>query len=223
MPRRRASDLKRRRYRREPKRRFLIFCEGRNTEPAYFKALKWVFSDALIEVETIAPAGVPYTLAKSATDRARSLELERRPRKLRNSYEEGDEVWAVFDRDEHPRFEEAVAICLLGNVGVGRSNPCFELWLILHEQDFDRPDDRHAVQAHLQTLRPEYERDGAKAPDCDDMVSRAEEAERRAEVLLARRVEERTPFGCPSTTVGQLTRSIRDAARKARGYECLVS
>lgn len=209
------SSLERRRYQSEPKQRFFVFCEGKNTEPAYFDAFRRTFPDALIEVEAIPAAGVPYTLAKAAADKAKSLGLNRGSRRKKNSFEEGDSVWAVFDRDEHPRFEEAVNICHQVGVGVGRSNPCFEVWLILHEEDYDKPIGRHAAQTHLQKLRPEYEKDGSKMPDCSDLVARVEEAEVRAETLLARRVEEGDPYGPPSTTVGGLTRAIRIAAESA--------
>lgn len=205
-------SLKRSRHHREPKRRFIILCEGKNTEPAYFAAFRRTFRDALIEVETVAPAGVPYTLAMAAAGMAKSLGLSPGSRRRRNSFEERDEVWAVFDRDEHPRFEEAVDVCHQSGVGVGRSNPCFEVWLILHEADYDSPGDRHAAQAHFEGLRPEYDGDGAKTPDCDDLVRRVEAAEQRGETLLDRREAEGTPYGPPSTTVGRLTRSIRAAA-----------
>lgn len=216
MARRHAPDLRRRSHRREPKRRFIIYCEGRNTEPAYFHALRRTCADALIDVETIPAAGVPYTLAEAATRRARELGLSRRSHKPLDSYEERDEIWAVFDRDEHPRYPEAVALCEGVGVGVGRSNPCFEVWLILHEADFDRPDDRHAVQSHLRRLRPEYDPANGKMPDCADLVGSIEQAERRAEAQLVRRENEANRYGRPSTTVGRLTRAIRDAAEKAR-------
>ena len=145
MARRGVSDLKRRRPRREPKRRFFIFCEGAKTEPACFAAIRRAHGNALIEIKTQGGAGVAFTLASAAADRARELTRARR----RNSFEEGDSVWAVFDHDEHPRLNEALDICRRARVGIARSNPCFELWLILHEQDYDRPDDRHRVQAHL--------------------------------------------------------------------------
>jgi hypothetical protein len=148
-------------------------------------------------------------------ERARFLVRKRR-RKALDSFEEDDEVWAVFDRDEHPRFNEAVMLCQQAGVGIARSNPCFEIWLILHEEDCDRPDDRHAVQAHLQMLRPEYDRRGAKTPDCADLVTRVEAAELRAEAQLNRRENEGDPYSAPSTTVGRLTRAIRDAAQRAR-------
>lgn len=216
MARRRAPALKRRRHRREPRRRFIIYCEGEKTEPAYFDALKRACAEALIEVETIAPAGVPYTLARAAVGRARELGLSRRSRKPLDSFEERDEVWAVFDRDEHPRYQEAVALCSGVGIGVGRSDPCFELWLILHEQDFDKPDGRHAVQAHLRRLRPEYDPEKRKMPNCADLFARVDEAEWRAGRQLERRENEGNPYGRPSTTVAHLTRAIRDAAQKAR-------
>jgi RloB-like protein len=216
MARRHMPDLRRQRYRREPRRRFMVLCEGENTEPAYLAALNRAFFSALIQVETIAGAGVPYTVARSAVEQARAFGLARRSRKPPNSFEERDEVWAVFDRDEHPRFNEAVALCQAHGVGVARSDPCFELWLILHEEDYDRPEDRHAVQARLQQLRPEYNRRAAKKPDCNELIARVEEAEGRANVQLLRRQDEGKPYGRPSTTVGHLTRAIRDAAERAR-------
>lgn len=143
MGRRSAPTLKRRPASREPKRRFTIFSEGRNTEPAYFRALAIAYRDTFI-LEIERGVGVPYTIAERATERARQVR-----RSHRNSFEEHDEIWAVFDRDTHPRIEDAVAVCERYRVGVARSNPCFELWLILHEADYDKPDDSHSIQTHL--------------------------------------------------------------------------
>jgi RloB-like protein len=93
-------------------------------------------------------------VARQATERIRAESLGRRRGRGLNSFEEGDQVWAVFDRDDHEAFQEAVNRCEQVGVFVGRSNPCFELWLILHQQEYDRPDGRDAVQAHLQRLCP---------------------------------------------------------------------
>ena len=97
----------------------------------------------MVAVETVPGVGVPMTVAEKAVEKAKSL---RRGRGRKDSFEERDQVWAVFDRDEHPRFDEAVALCKDKGVGVARSDPCFELWLILHERDYDRPCGRHEVQ-----------------------------------------------------------------------------
>ena len=213
--RRNIRKLRRSKPSREPRQRFILFCEGLQTEVEYFKAIRRVYSSTLISVETHGGQGVPYTIAEKAVQQARALGLTRHSRRRRDSYEERDQVWAVFDRDAHPHFNEAVTYCESNNVGVGRSNPCIELWLILHERDFDRYEDRHAMQKILAELRPEYDPDGAKTPDCDDLVKRVDAAERRSETQLRRRVEEDNPYGNPSTTVGRLTREIREANTRA--------
>ena len=166
-----------------PKRRFILFCEGRKTEPTYFHAIRRTCSSTLIAVETYLGVGFPYTIATKAVEYAKQ-ERTRRGRGRRNSFEEHDEVWAVFDRDEHPRFKEALMRCNQHGIHVAWSNPCFELWLILHEQDYNKPNHRHAIQSALKVLRPEYHQHGAKTPDCDELVGRVKDAERRADTHL---------------------------------------
>ena len=182
-----------------------MFCEGARTEPDYFTAIKRACANTLIAVEIVPAVGVPMTIAERAAEEAQT---RRRRRGKRDSFEEGDQIWAVFDRDAHPRFEEAVRLCEQHGVEVARSDPCFELWLILHERDYDRPCDRHEAQREFERLRPEY--------DCDALVRRVEQAERRAEAQLRRREQECTPCGNPSTTVFRLTRAIRGADECAR-------
>ena len=214
--RRKVPDLRRRRSHSEPKRRFILFCEGSKTEPAYFNAIKRACSSTLIAVESVPGVGVPYTIAVEAVKYAQSKGLDRKSRRKKDSYEESDQVWAVFDRDDHPNFGRAVAHCNGWGIGVARSNPCFELWLILHERDYDKPNSRHAVQNDLAALRPEYEHKGSKTPDCDDLVTRVSEAEKRGKLQLRNRAQEDNPYGNPSTTVGDLTHAIRDADQLAQ-------
>ena len=216
MAKRKIPPIRRQRLRRKPKRRFVLFCEGKKTEPTYFAALKQTWTGALISVETRPGVGVPMTIAMEAVEFAESKGLTRSSRRKKNSFEKKDEVWAVFDRDEHPNFDDAVRLCQDNGVGVARSNPCFELWLILHETDYDRPNHRNDVQRALKGLRPEYDNHRRKVPDCNDMVARVELAEARGKVLVERREEEGVPHGNPSTTVGMLTEAIRIANESAR-------
>jgi len=210
--RRRAPPLDRRKTQRAPKRRFIIFCEGANTEPAYFAALGERVREALIAIETVPVGGAPRTVAEQAIKRAKSLGVGKKSKKGRDSFESRDEVWAVFDRDAHPNYYDAIQICEANSVGAARSNPCFELWLILHLEDFNRPDDRRAVQRYLKDLCPDYEPNGRKLPDCNALLEAVEEAERRAEWLMERREEERDGrLAPPYTTVWRLTRAIGSA------------
>lgn len=202
--------LERRKAVRDPKRRFTIICEGKNTEPAYFEALRATFPDARIDVEVEPAAGMPMTIANRAAKLAKQRDSEV------DSFAKNDEVWAMFDRDTHPNHAEAVGLCEAKRVGVARSNPCFEVWLILHFADFDRSDDHHAVQRHFKTLCPDYDKNKGKRPDCQRFIDKVEEAERRAEQQLKCRDAEGNPYGPPSTTVFRLTRAIRRAAELAR-------
>ena len=205
---RRADFDRRAGKQREPKRLFVLFCEGANTEPDYFYALERVVKNRLLEIEYDSPAGVPFTIAEKAVGRAKRLGI----RRGRSSFEEGDQVWAVFDRDEHPRFEEAVALCERNGVKVARSNPCFEVWLILHYEDWHKPSGRHEAQKRLQQLCLEYDASGAKTVDAARIIKQIADAETRAAANLQRRVEEGRPFSAPSTTVHLLTKAIRGNA-----------
>ena len=57
-----------------------------------------------------------------------------------------DDVWVVFDRDEHVEFETSIERCRSVGIGAAFSNPCFELWLILHDSELDGPLTRHEAQ-----------------------------------------------------------------------------
>ena len=165
----------------------------------------------MVDIETVPAVGVPLTIAEKAKERVRLS-----PRRRKQSFEANDQVWAVFDRDEHEQFDTAVHLCESLGIKVARSNPCFELWLILHERDFDSMLDRHQIQKELAKLRPEYDKSGAKEVDFYELIQRVEVAEDRAAKQLTRREEEHSPFNNPSTTVGSLTGAIRAAAKKSR-------
>lgn len=214
MARRPSSRISRRGAQRSPKKRFFICCEGENTEPAYFLALKNSLPDALIEVVTIKIGGVPKTVVARA-------KKERKKHSDRNgktsSFEEGDEYWAVFDRDDHDSYYGAIDQCNSTEIGIACSNPCFELWLILHIEDFDKSVNRKAVQKQLKKLCPEYNPKKAKVPDCNKLVECVEAAEKRAKLLLKKRAEEQPGKhpNPPYTCVGDLTAKIREAAKKS--------
>ena len=210
------ASLRRRGSTREPKRRFTIICEGQSTEPAYFRALQATVQDALIQLVIEHVGSMPLTIAQRAVDLSRQARKERRGHGKTDSYEENDAIWAAFDRDTHPHFDEAVGLCAAHGIGVARSNPCFELWLILHKADFDRPGTSKEIQKHLQRLCPEYDASGDKKPDCVSLISQSEAAEHRAVRQLLTREDEGKPFSPPSTTMVHLTRATRLAAARAR-------
>jgi len=200
---RQSRPLNRRVPTRAAKRKFTIFTEGKNTEPDYFKAIRSELFGALVDIEIVGAVGAPMTIAnKAATARRRAR---------RSSFEEDDEVWAVFDRDEHPSVSEAIQRCEASKVGVAFYDPCFELWLILHHRDYDAPDDRHQVQAELAKILGDYDAKGSKTTDCKKLMPYVSDAEDRAEKQRVRREKEGDPPGRPFTTVFKLTRAMRAA------------
>ncbi|WP_433343140.1 RloB family protein [Micromonospora sp. CA-111912] len=104
-----------------------MFCEGEASEPDYVNALKrlpHVRSNTSIDVEIDPDQGVPLTLVKRAVERSRDDEV--------------DECWCVFDVEwpmNHPHLDQAIRLAAEHGIRLAISNPCFELWLILHFED----------------------------------------------------------------------------------------
>lgn len=206
----RRSSLKRKENLRAPKRKFISYCEGENTEPQYLKALKQSLSGAIIDIEVVGGAGVPATIASVAINAL--SEIRHASRKSRQSFGQLDEVWAVFDEDIHPNVLQAINQCKSAGVGIAYSNPCFELWLVLHRQNFDQACDRHQIQKYLEEICPEYNRKSGKSVNCVELIKTVEDAECRAILQLQRREDEASPMGAPSTTVQELTKALRIAS-----------
>ena len=210
------QDLQRREPFRDANRRFILFCEGKKTEPSYFRGLQRLVRHALVHLEIVPAVGVAYTVAEKAVEFANQADASKKAGPEGDSYEEHDQIWAVFDRDDHPRFDEAVRLCETYGVRVARSNPCFEVWLILHYEDFNKLLDRRKVQQHFQKLHPKYDCDGGKEVDAQAILRHIDKAERLAARQLKQRTNERKPFGSPSTTVHLLTKAIRENEAKTK-------
>lgn len=196
------SRLSRPKPSREPKRRFYLVCEGKNTEPEYFEALSSRSDVATVEIIPLSDCGDPSNIVRVA-DRIRC------GRDRSNHFERNDEVWAVFDRDEHHHFENARKACEAKKIGLAYSNPCFELWLLLHFICHNSSDDRHQVQKKLEQYDPKYKADRKKLCDFSLLISKIDLAEKHAEQLLEWRLREDAVGSAPSTTVHMLTRRLR--------------
>lgn len=204
--RKRGGGIQRKTGGRKPRKRCFIFCEGERTEPDYLRAFKSRFPQCLFDVISIGAAGVPKTLLEKARDKKKQIEKDiTRGR----GFAENDEVWIAFDKDEHPEVQATINGASIAGVGVAFSNPCFELWLILHQAEFDRPDDRHKVQKHCDDIVECYNRRAGKTGDFLPLLENLDKAEARAEAQCQRRIDEDAEFGAPSTSFYLLTRKLR--------------
>jgi hypothetical protein len=199
-----SEGLHRRPARREPRRRILVIVEGEVTEAGYFKELRKAFRNPLVAVEIDDAGGVPKTLVERAA--ARKREAERDAKSRRDEFLRYDEVWCVFDVDEHPHLPDARQQARDNGIELAVSNPCFELWALLHFQAqtafVERGDARKSLQRHL----PGYD----KTLPFKRLHPNYAEAVRRAQELERRREDADDPGGNPSTGVHRLTERIRE-------------
>ena len=195
---------------RSPALRIVVITEGAVTEPRYlrtFKRLHGAQSSAKLVV--IGGAADPRAVVERAIEELKELKRDRLGGR--------DTVWAMFDRDEHPRFDEAKNMAHGNGIRLAISNPCFELWGILHYQECDAPLDRHECQNKLGEWCPGYSKKKRKVFDDPKVIEHNyRDAVRRAKSSLARREEEGDPDGNPSTTVHRLTEYILEVVEQSR-------
>jgi hypothetical protein len=199
---RKSNDLRRRAPTREPKARMVLVCEGKNTEPEYFRALKRFYAKKSLDIVTVPAAGVPMTLANRAREEARGLKNSVSTKK--------DAVCAIFDRDEHPKFEEAIAFCQRNGILVGYTNPCFELWLIWHFENFGATCHRHDVQKRFATLAPEYHPTANKTADFSKLMSGIDDAALRSQHHYEARENEGALYSAPSSLMHKIIERIKE-------------
>ncbi len=127
----------------DPFDRILIVCEGKKTEPAYFSEIKNKHRLPTAYVRILSGSG---TAPIQIIGHAEKLFKEGCPG---GSFEKEsfDKIYAVFDRDNHHSYFDALNKAdRLHNTLINDerdtvpfiaipSNPCFELWLLLHYKD----------------------------------------------------------------------------------------
>jgi RloB-like protein len=197
---RRNDSLRRRRPVREVKRRILIVCEGEVTEPNYFNDLRHQ-TRSLVELR-IEPGGTPKALVEQAVEAKRAAEKAAKRGKDENL--KYDVAWCVFDVDEHPFVAEARQQASDNGIRIAVSNPCFELWALLHFQDQHAHIERHEVQRLCRHYMPRYD----KRLPCETLLAVYHEAVRRSVELERWQHTRGTDGGNPSTGVHKLTEQI---------------
>lgn len=193
----------------EQRKRFLIVVEGAVTERTYFEDLGRRFR-TMIDVQVDGP-GVPKTLVERAVKRKKdTLALAER---LANDSELFDEIWCVFDVDAHPKIADAKQQARAHQIELAISNPCFELWTLLHYQSQTAHIERNKLASLLKRHIPRYR----KQLPLEELEARYAEALTRA-VALAKDCDRLCePHKNPSTGVHHLVERIRKASRSPGG------
>jgi RloB-like protein len=141
---------------RDPKPCILIVTEGSITEPEYFRGFAQACRNSRVTVEIAPEHGVPRTVVEAARDRKR--EAENQANRERDDNLAYDSVWCVFDIDDHPNVSEAKDMAHDNGIGLAISNPCFELWLLLHFRDNPGMQHRSKIRDKLKEHLPNYDK-----------------------------------------------------------------
>ena len=196
--------LSRRAPAREPATIMIVVTEGEKTEPRYLEMFKKIHIEPFarksdFRLEIVSGVGVPMTVVNRAIQ-----ELQR----LQEPLSGEDSVWAMFDLDEHPKFDEAKHKARSKGVHLAVSNPCFEIWIIYHYQNWEGPIEREC-QRKLEELCSSYDKNSGKIfVDQDIIKDKCCDAIERAEKSLNSREQEGDAEGNPSTTVHCLMKAI---------------
>lgn len=190
---RRSDTLRRRGPSRDPHPVYLVVCEGQVTERHYLEDLRL---EQRIPIRIRFRSGaVPRTLVDWAVEERRE--------------DDYDEVWVIFDVDDHPGVEATLDRARAHNLRVAMSNPCFELWALLHFQDQRAAVPRDKLNRLCRKHMPGYEK---RLPF--RLLSPLYETALGNAKTLAQWHETRGTTGAnPSTNVYELTESIRSHRR----------
>lgn len=184
-----------------------MFCEGKVTEEEYLKHYHRLHRRS-VSVEIGNSGADPLWLVNRATSAKKDDERKER----RGRGRAHDEVWCIFDVDEHPNLREAIEMAARNEIHVAVSNPCLELWLLLHFEDQTAHIDRHTVQSRARRhLRTRTKALGASA--LADLEARYETARERARRLdVKHRGDGSPPRWNPSSEAWKIIDSIAGRA-----------
>jgi hypothetical protein len=179
-----------------------IVCEGRKTEPNYFRAIKRELrlSNVNVDHEPSCAALVRSVAAGHA---------------WRGRYgQRFSQIWCVLDDDARPRIGEVLAEMRREKIRIAFSNPCFELWYLLHFAE------QRASLTSVEALRElkKHMTNYTKSADVFDLLAgRQDKAVKRAEAL--RKSHERNgraPTDNPSTSADVLVTYLNSLVETKR-------
>lgn len=180
----------------------MVFTEGVVTEREYIDALKsldHIARSTSVTVKVDRFQGQPLPLVERAVTAAHDGEL--------------DEVWCLFDVEApacHPNLDKAVLLAAEHDIHLAISNPCFELWLVLHEKEAAR----HLTTTQAVTEAQRLKSVRGKHVAAAALIEHRRTATKRAEQLRRQHVKDGKvmPKDNPSTQVDLFVAAVEGHA-----------
>ena len=194
--------LKRKNLRRESPEIAVIVCEGRLAEPNYFRNYKERGNGLKIEIPNSTFTD-PVNLVSFAISQKEKFDA--------------DVVWCVFDADHHKEeeFRKAELRALKNGIKICFSNPCFEIWYLLHFIYYGSKIEAKTIDSKLKRYVPNYK----KNKDCfSELLERRDDAIRNARKLKENHANYGTKLlsrkSNPSTQVFELVKYLSRTVKK---------
>jgi hypothetical protein len=191
---------------------FLIYCEGENTEPEYFKSFP-VRTDT--DVKVIGLGRSRTALVEKVIELIHKIDKD-----------DDQQIWVVFDRDVRPDvkqgnkdFNDAITLANNHNIKCAYSNDCFELWFLLHYDYLESALHRNLIYEKLSDkLGFNYEKAGKSKDFVKRLYSlfsdRMSNAIKNAQKLHKSHSNKEYCNQNPCTTVYQLVEALNENLRK---------
>ncbi len=200
----------------------LIVTEGEKTEPDYLEGLRKRLQ--LHRSHRITVSNAVGTDPLSVVNTAISMRgaRARQARRGRADVAPYDAVWAVFDTeraDTNPQLEPAKQEAKNHEIKIALSNPCFEFWLLLHDEYTTASLAKYAdVEKRIKKYVPKYDKANIpikhyipdKQPNTSDKVAEAVE---RAKLCRTRHEGDMGTAWNPYTEMDKLVLEINKLAR----------
>ncbi|MEH1863972.1 MAG: RloB family protein [Nostoc sp.] len=166
--------------------KILIACEGSKTEPIYFNSIRNELRSSTLDIIVL-----PHQNKTDPRSIIERLIEERQQRKDNQQWSTEDEAWAVFDGDEHiekslENWQSAINRATSQKINLAITNPCFELWYLIHFQDHFAQINRDRLVNLLGKHIPNYDKSMCLYPK--PLKSLTEQAIQRAE-KMAKEIE----------------------------------
>ena len=153
--------------------------------------------------------GTPMSLVERAIAIKKAEEKEER----RGRGQAHDEYWCMFDVDTHPYLSKAIEMAGKEGIKLAISNPCIELWFLLH---YVEQNAYIECAAAARAVRGELGKGKSLSPEAlDALGERFEIARERAQRLEVKHRGDGTPApGNPSSGVWKLIDAMRLAEQE---------
>jgi hypothetical protein len=131
-------------------RKIVLVCEGKKTERKYFQGLKTRNSG--VDIQPIhGKCTDPKSIVRFAEERISKWGVD---------FDDGDCVFCVYDVDENSDsiLNDTYQHACTKNIEIILSNPCFEIWFLLHFKEVISPLTRQEVYQELKKFVSDYEK-----------------------------------------------------------------